>query len=55
MIDFIKDKIHSLALTVASSLVALQIIMPTMIDAVLGAIIVGVMWIATKIGKGETN
>lgn len=49
MIDFVKAKIHSLAMTAAVLLVALQLIMPTMIDVVLGGLIVGLMWLTSKV------
>lgn len=50
MIDFLKGKAQSLALTVSSIIIALQIIMPMMIDVMLGAIVIAVMWASSKIG-----
>lgn len=51
MLDWIKDKVAELTLTASLGLAALQIITPMMIDVVFDGLIIGLMYIASKINR----
>ncbi len=53
MIGILKKKAQSLAITVISILIALQIIMPTTVDLVLGVLILGVVYAVVKFENGK--
>lgn len=49
MIDLIKKKAGAMLISAAAVLTAVQIILPTLADLILGSVIVALVWAATKI------
>ncbi|MBB3937702.1 hypothetical protein [Aureimonas phyllosphaerae] len=49
MIGFLKAKARAVVLTAAGVLLALQIILPTTLDLLLGLILLGLVWVATRL------
>lgn len=49
MIGFLKAKARAVVFTAAGVLLALQIILPMPLDLVIGALVLGLVWLAIRI------
>jgi len=49
VIDFLKRKAGAMIVSAAAILTAVQVILPTVADLILGAVVVALVWTATKI------